>query len=326
MDGRYEAEALLQPDLDYRREPFPQAGQGLRAVYPAARRILNRYRPDVLVTNNWGAIEWVASNLPPLVRHVHIEDGFGPEEVNSQMPRRVWFRRLVLPWQSTVVLPSLSLLRIARDIWRLPEKRLVYLPNGIDCAKFARGPDDVLAARISGVGPVIGTVAALRKEKALDRLIRAYAEVRRHQPARLAIVGEGEERPRLEALVAELGLGETVTFLGHIEQPETILGAFDVFALSSDTEQMPLTVLEAMAAGLPIATTDVGDVKHMLAEPNKASATMCEDGALARSILGLVSSPETARRIGAANQAKAVAEYDQAKMFSTYDRLFSGEL
>ncbi len=324
LDGNYGAASLFSDGVQWKCVPFHNDGRDFLKTYAAARRQLRSAQSTTLVTNNWGAIEWAAANLPKLVRHVHIEDGFGPEEAHGQLLRRVWFRRLVLRWHSAVVLPSLTLLGIARDVWQLPERCLHYVPNGIPCAKFDRAADAALAAKIVGTGPVIGTVAALRKEKALDRLIHAFAMVRKQAPARLAIVGEGGERPGLEALVHSLGLAADVTFLGHMGRPEDILSAFDIFALSSDTEQMPLTVLEAMAAGLPVAGVDVGDVKHMVGVENRRFIGPVDAAALAASMAGLAVDSGLRRHIGVANRVRARTEYEQDGMFEAYDRLFSG--
>lgn len=185
--------------------------------------------------------------------------------------------------------------------------------------------EDTLGIMIAGDGPIIGTVAALRPEKAINRLIQAFAIiVSRGTVARLAIVGDGAERLSLERLVQNLGLQRHVTFLGHRDKPEVVLTALDVFALSSDTEHMPLTVLEAMASGLPIAGVDVGDVKHMVAEENRPFIGPVDHNALASSIAALLDSTDLRRRIGAANRARARAEYDVDRMLATYDRLFSG--
>lgn len=323
-DDSYDAQALLDSTLDAKRLQFPESKQGLVTSYPAARRLLKTWKPDVLVTNNWGAIEWAAANVPKLVRHVHIEDGFGPDESERQMPRRVWFRRMALTWHSTVILPSQTLYSIARDVWRLPKSRLVYVPNGIACDKYRAAPDAALVGRILGRGPIIGTIAALRPEKALDRLIRAFQIVRAQRPARLAIVGEGRERQGLEQLVHAHGLSSDVTFIGHLDRPEMILGAFDIFALSSNTEQMPLTVLEAMAAGLPVAGVGVGDVRTMVSQTNRPYIVDRTDEALAGAINALLDAPEQAKGIGADNQAHVKSEYDQYKMFDAYERLLRG--
>lgn len=325
MDGRTDAAALLDGDASCEIQPLGfQRGNALANIR-GARRVLADEKPDLLVTYNWGATEWAAANYRNPVRHIHIEDGFGPEEANKQLLRRVLFRRFVLNRHSTVVVPSLSLKRIALDIWGLDPHRIRYIPNGIPSARFARGPDPALTAALGDKSAIIGTVATLRREKALDRLITAFALVRAHMPAHLVIVGDGPERARLEAFAGQRGLGEHVTFTGSIAAPERILGAFDVFAISSDTEQMPLSVLEAMAAGRAIASTDAGDIRTMLAEENRPFVVPRYDVALASMIMALLRDSGLRRRLGAANQARAAAHFDEAQMCAAYGRLFSGE-
>jgi len=115
-----------------------------------------------------------------------------------------------------------------------------------------------------------------------------------------------------------------VSFTGHVAQPATLYAGFDLFALSSDTEQMPLSVIEAMAAGLPVAATDVGDVGLMLAPENAAFVGPKDDRALARSLDALLADPASRARIGAANRAKAARDYDETAMFAAYGALFDG--
>ena len=167
--------------------------------------------------------------------------------------------------RSTIVVPSRNLERIATRIWRLSPRRVIYIPNGIDLARFGGPPDATLAADFPGDGPVIGTVSGLRPEKIPPRLLRAFRTVNDQLPARLVLVGDGPERPALERLAMKLGIATRVHFTGHVAVPAPLYAGFDLFALSSDTEQMPLSVIEAMAAGLPVVGTDVGDVRLMLA-------------------------------------------------------------
>ena len=291
---------------------------GNRGIF---RRYLRETQPNVLVTCNFGSLDWVLANTPKLVRHVHVEDGFGPDERVRQIPRRVWLRRLLLR-RSPVILPSRNLLAIAADIWGLPGKNLHYIPNGIDLRRFGmalpetRWPGDV--------GPVIGSVAALRAEKNLARLIRAFAQVARDLPCHLAIIGEGPERAVLEALAAELGIADRVTFTGHVAAPQGLYRGMDIYALSSDTEQMPMTVLEAMAAGLPIAGTDVGDVAGMVAAENRRFIVPLSDETLAGSLRALVDDLGLRTALGVANRAKMAQDYDQQIMFDAYAALFDG--
>ncbi len=189
MDGNTACRERLDPALDIAWPEIAIAKGDTLGNLRRFRATLRALRPAALVTYNWGTIEWAMANLPPLVRHVHVEDGFGPEERARQLPRRAWTRRLVLR-RSEVVVPSRTLARIATGTWRLSARRVRYLPNGIDLARFDAPP-----VRWEGEGPVIGTVATLRPEKRLDRLIAA---VRLIPHARLLIVGDGPERAALE--------------------------------------------------------------------------------------------------------------------------------
>jgi glycosyltransferase involved in cell wall biosynthesis len=322
MDGNYAAIERLDSRLDI-SYPNPGLIKGdTRGNIFRIRDFLRERRPDVLATNNWGSIEWAMANcLAPLARQVHIEDGFGPEERERQIPRRVWTRRLALR-RAEIVLPSQTLFALARDVWRLPKRRLHYLPNGIDLSRFAPLP------RVPGDMVVIGTAAALRAEKNLARLLRAFHILRQTVPARLEIAGDGVERPHLEALAAELGIAADVRFLGHLADPAPFYRGLDIYALSSDTEQMPLSVLEAMAAGLPVAATDVGDLRAMLAQgrANEESAfclAALSPEALAQALRTLAASADLRAGIGAANRARVAADYSQEAMFVAYAALFA---
>jgi glycosyltransferase involved in cell wall biosynthesis len=318
MDGATDCAAMLDPGLAL---TWPEVGivkgdtlGNLRRFRAALRAI----RPDVLVTYNWGTIEWgMANALPPRLRQVHIEDGFGPEEQAGQIPRRVWTRRLALR-HATIVVPSRTLWDIATGIWRMPPARLRYVPNGIDLARFAPAP------RPDGQPIVIGTVASLRAEKNLARLLRAFHLLPAAPATRLVIVGDGPERPALEALAGELGIAARVRFAGQIADPAPCYREFDIFALTSDTEQMPLSVLEAMAAGLPAATTDVGDVRAMLDAANAPFVVARDDSALAGALGRLAADAALRRRLGAANRAKAERDFDEDAMVEAYRRLFAG--
>ena len=331
MDGNYSCAERLDPDLDVALCPLPvEKGPGLSlANLRSFRAELERLRPDLLLTSNWGSVEWALANrLRPLCRNLHFEDGFGPDEADGrQLARRVWFRRLALSGQSEIVVPSRHLQRIATERWGFSAKRVHYVPNGVDCDRFARAPDS------SQLGPslpppgalLVGSVGGLRPEKNFARLVRAMANLPPDLNAYLVLVGDGPERPALEEQVRSRRLERRVVFTGSLPNPETVLGLFAVFALSSDTEQMPIVLLEAMAAALPVVATDVGDVREMLSEENRPLvAAPGDEAAFTAALAALLRDPKLRRRLGQANRTRACDEFDETRMIETYDRLFAG--
>lgn len=320
MDGDLSCRERLHPALDVE---FPtitvQKGDTPGNVL-RFRRLLRRMRPDLLVTSNWGSIEWSLANLGTVARQVHIEDGFGPDDRDGRLPRRVLLRRAVLR-RRPVVLPSRTLWQIATRVWHLDPRWLRHVPNGIDVARFA-GPSQPGERP----GPVIGTVAALRPEKNIARMLRAFALAAPGGPGSLVIAGDGPERPALEGVAQALGIHSRVRFTGHVADPVALLKRLDIFALSSDTEQMPLSLLEAMAAGLPVAATDVGDIRSMLAEANAPYVTAPDDAALAAGMRALLGQAGLRRVLGVANRAKVEQEFNQEAMFQAWAAVFDGTL
>lgn len=322
MDGATDAKSLVNGNVDV---TFPKVRNNkskfLSNIF-SFRQILRDRHPDFLITYNWGAIEWAFANRPRIAPHLHIEDGFGPEEATGQLRRRIFARRLILS-NSTVIVPSRGLECIARDIWKLSPRAIRYIPNGIDFGRFADATKGV--SKVPDGVSVIGTVAALRREKNLFRLLEAFRIVRARHPCQLIIAGDGTERESLERKVSELGLEKDVTFTGYRADTERVYAGLDVFALSSDTEQMPTSVLEAMAAGLPIASTDVGDVRAMVARENVPFVVSKDAATLASALLALLQDVGLRKRVGAANQAVARRDFSQDKMFAAYETLFLGK-
>ncbi len=333
MDGKLDARTRLDPDLDcgFAEIPVTKSGGVSLANLRAARALMRRLKPDLLLTYNWGAIEWgLANRLRPLAPHLHFEDGFGPDESPTrQNPKRALMRRLLFAGYGRIVVPSRTLATVALTRWHVAPARVLYLPNGIDCARFAGAPDAELVASLGldPAVPVIGTVAALRREKNLGRLLRIVASLPPERPVRLVIVGDGAERPGLEAEAARLGLADRVIFTGSIAKPERIVGRFDIFALTSDTEQMPISVLEAMAAGKPVIATDVGDVRTILAGPNQAYVVPVSDEPRFSTLLAsLLADPAQRAILGEANRQHVAGQYALDTMTDRYRALFAETL
>ena len=328
LDGALGAAGHLDGCASASCSAFEAASGGLFRRLKAIGRRLEGEAPDLLITYNWGAIEWAAANrLGSRRPHVHFEDGFGVEEARRQLRRRVWFRRFALSHCDRVVVPSKTLERIAKDLWRLDAKQIAFVPNGVDVAAFDPNTND--SKTVSPAGGVergvVGTLAPLRPEKDLGFLIDACAVM--NAPAKLRIAGDGGERHRLERQTQALGLEDVVSFLGHKDDVIGFLRSIDIFALTSLTEQMPISVLQAMAAGKAIAALDVGDVKDMVADVNRPFilAAGTRDG-FAALLDRLIGDPVLCEALGRANRKKVEDAYGVETMRRAYGEIFGEAL
>ena len=326
LDGNYNAQSLLIPDpkhIKFIKDIKSPKGQTLKASL-SARKHLRALKPDLLVTYNWGSIEWNLANMvKPICPMLHIQDGFASDEQLSEIRRRTAMRRRVYSKCANVIVPSKSLHHIACKSWRIALTRVSYIPNGIDISRFQSEADPEILQNL-GIDEehfIIGTVAALRPEKNLTALINGFKVFLNNHSNRdctLVIVGDGGERQALQHYVENEGIASHVIFTGNIENPEKILPAFDVFALTSHTEQMPIAIIEAMATGLPVIAADVGDVRHMLSGENSALITGVLPAAIARCFKLIQNNPDMARDIGALNQKKAQQDFAFEQMLAGY--------
>jgi glycosyltransferase involved in cell wall biosynthesis len=324
LDNNFEAAAKLDRELDLTLMPVQRAPAGALHAILRSIILLRRIRPNLLLTYNWGAIEWAMANrLSPVARHIHFEAGFGQREANAQIPRRVLFRRRALARCALVVVPSHQLEELAHGVWRLPAAQVLYVPNGVDTARFSAPVRDKVPGFTRRPGElVIGTVAPLRPEKNIGRLLRVFARLEEAHPLRLIIAGDGSERRSLEQLATALGIVDRVIFTGQVT-PEAVLGTFDIFGLSSDTEQMPNALLEAMAASRAIAAVDVGDVKAIVCDGNREFIVARDDEAgFAAAITRLCRDADKREALGEMNRHRAATEYSQERMFSRYREIF----
>lgn len=324
LDGNENAKRLIDSAVDVE---FVTASRERRFLPSAVLEICRRLTtaaPDLLVTYNWGAIEWALANrVFGLCRHVHFEDGFGPEESERRLRRRSLLRRLALARADCVVVPSRNLEAIARSEWHLPRARVRYIANGIDADHFADTEAGPPLFERSDDEVIVGTVAPLRPEKNVARLVRVFAQLDNATPVRLVIAGAGPERRAIVALARGLGLADRVVFLGPVAEPQRALELFDIYALSSDTEQMPMSVLEAMAVGLPVVSVDVGDVKAMLVPENRPYvAAKADEQTFVSSLAELIAAPKRRAALGRLNRAHVQEHYRWEAMVDDYDRIF----
>ena len=324
VPGAFGARDAIAPGIDAR---FPSEAPSLTGRPSVARyRGLAEYMRgfDLILTYNWGAMDAVmakrifASSLPPLVHH---EDGFNADESARLKTERTWMRRIAFPAVNKIVVPSRTLEDIAQRVWRQPQHRIERIPNGIATLNYAAKPKPIAlkALRRKPGETIVGTIAGLRPVKNLRRLVRASLSI---PGVRLVIVGEGPERDVLLAEAQSIGAADRLLLAGFLPQPHRYIGLFDIFALSSDSEQFPIALIEAMAAGLPVAATDVGDVRAMLPAEQSPFVTARDDFALAGALRQLVADPALRLRLGEANRRLASTDYDETVMIQRYAQLY----
>ncbi|MBK7877882.1 MAG: glycosyltransferase family 4 protein [Planctomycetes bacterium] len=333
IDGRTDAAKLFTGRAEVRvLEAPPRAGsfttlRRLRALFQAEK-------PDLTLSYNWGAFDAVFAARTLKQPHVHHEDGFTSDEAVEFKKRRVWTRRLFLPTVARVVVPSKKLERIARDLWKLDDARVQYVPNGIRLDKFGvRDGRPKLRERL-GIPKdalVAGYVGHLRPEKNPLRFLKACARVDRELPLRVLVLGDGPERAACEAFAsATPALYDRVHFAGHVADPADHYRAMDAFVISSDTEQMPVALLEAMASALPVVSTDVGDVRSMLSPEQDAFVVPVEEREsawpLAEELTALLQDAALRERLGAANRARVKTEFSFERMLAAYRDVYRAAL
>ena len=198
----------------------------------------------------------------------------------------------------------------------IAERRLAVIRNGIDTTRFAyRGP--------ANGGPVVA-IGRLVPLKGIDLLLRAVAEIVRQRPDfRLEIAGDGPARPGLEQITRELGLNQHVRFLGEVRDIPALLARASLLVLPSLSEGISLTLLEAMACGLPIVATRVGGTPEVVTDGVTGRLVEPSDPSdLARGILTMWPASEDARAMGTAAREQAVRYFDVRRMVSEYESMY----
>ncbi len=311
------------------------------SVYPLGRRsglnlrssnrlasLLRREKVDVIHAHQYGPFFYGATArlLAPRPGLVMTEHG----RSFPDPPRRkhFLFNRAVLRRGDRIIAVGEDVRRALIDNEGFPAGRVEVVYNGTDTGSFAESARHRESVRREiGVGAgdlVLMQVARLDPIKDHATAVRAVGRVaERRGDVRLVIVGDGAEAGPIDELTRSLGLGAHVLRLGTRTDVSRLIGAADVVLLTSRSEGIPLTLLEGMAAGLPVVATRVGGIPEVVVEGETGLLAPVGDvDALAARILRLAEDRDLRGRLGRAGRERARASFDEGRMIAAYDRIY----
>jgi glycosyltransferase involved in cell wall biosynthesis len=277
-------------------------------------------------SNVWGTVLGRLTGVPVVVAHEHTWSFEG------QPIRRLVDRELIGRFADAFVAVSQADRRRMIEIEGVRADRVVLVPNGIPQPPAPTGHDVRAELGIRPGAPVIGAVGVLRPQKGFDVLVRAAARLAPRHPGLRVLIAGGAIDPghvaSLRALSAELGVEETVCFLGLRRDIPDVLAALDVAVSSSDFEGSPLAVMEYMDAALPIVATRVGGVPDLIEDGEHGLLVERRDpDALAATVERMLLDREAARAMGTRGRARRRAEVDIAvtigQVADLYERLYA---
>ncbi|HLL25660.1 MAG TPA: glycosyltransferase [Kofleriaceae bacterium] len=299
----------------------PKRGGLDPTLVPRLARELHRRKADVVHTHNplpliYGA---PAARLVG-ARAIHTKHGVNPGSRGHRM-----LRRAAAQLVHAFVAVSDTTAAQARAQKDMPLSRLHTIPNGIRLDRYA--PDDGARSEVRvelGLGDawVVGTVGRLDQYKNQVLLVRAMAPLLSSR-VRLVIVGDGDNRAAVEAVVAALPEPRWVVMTGRRMDVPRLVHAFDVFALSSKTEGLPLVVPEAMAAGLPIVATAVGGLPSVIEPRVTGLLVPVDEAALSAALAELERDRTFARTLGVTARSTALSRYSSDRMVDAYLALYA---
>ncbi len=283
-------------------------------------RLIRRIHPTVIHARNWGA--WpdtavgrlLAWPVVPLVLSFHGLGNAGFMPLRRRLAS--WMLARTATCLFTVSNQSKTLM-VAK--WGWPGRRVRVIPNGVDTDRFHPVDRSGRHGRI-----IVGTVGNLRPVKNHALLVRACGDlVRRGLDLEVRIAGEGEERENLVSLAKKLGLEDRLKLHGRVEDVPGFLHELDIFVLSSDSEQHPNALNEAMACGAACVSTRVGCVEELLDYGRCGRIVQPGDPAEMAAALGdLAKDPARRQRLGTAARQRACDHYSLKRMLAAYDDMY----
>lgn len=269
--------------------------------------LIHRLRPDVLHAHMYGSnvsgsVFGTLAAVPAIVAH---EQTWSYE---GQLLRRFLDGRVIGRLADVFIAVSSADAERMQSIEGVPAGKIRMIPNAWSERVYAVQTDLRAELGIGAQTPLAASVMLMRPQKRLDVMVDAFALTLKELPeARLVLVGEGSERSAVSAQVERLGLGHAIHILGYREDIGSVWEAADALVLSSDFEGTPLSVLEGMAAGVPVVSTDIGGMPDITTDDCAVLVPRRDPHALGTALAGVLGDPARRARMGDAAKARAAS-------------------
>ena len=269
----------------------------------------------------WGRLAAHRVGLPVVICALH-STGW-PDRIG-----RLNRLKLLTSWTDAFVGVADSHGRYLNETEGFPSYKVHVIPNGVDTNRFHSARDSAPLRRELGIAPgtpLAGIVAALRPEKNHELFLRAAARVRGAIPdAEFLIIGDGQERAKLDGITRQLDLTRAVHFLGTRSDIPELLSALDVFVLTSRIEANPVSILEAMATGKPVIAPRVGSIGEAVVDGQTGFVSDPNDEQQAADrMIQLLGDPQLAQRLGQRGREAVVDRWSLEKMVQGYENLIA---
>jgi len=309
-----------------------------RHLYRIRKNIIQG-KPDVVLsvsssTNSLclSAFLWPIKNMPKIVLSEHTEQLFVKQKARSFRENILKFLYRVIMFllyhrADAVICVSNSLAGYVRGFLLMDKRKIkvIHVPVNIEKIRMGSRREIQKSHEDINTAPWVGTLSRLSAEKGINYLIEAFSILLERIDARLIIVGDGEERARLEEMARDLGIENRVSFVGWLENPYNYLRKMDVFVLSSLWEGFPNVIIESMICGVPvIATRSVGGVEEVVKDGVDGLLVPPKDiRALSDSIYRLLQDKVLKTRF-TEEANKKIEQFDSYKITKQYEYLMLG--
>lgn len=297
--------------------------KGYLREWRSLRGLMRQLKPDVVHTHGYrsdviGGLAAVSAGIPRVTTVHGFTGGDAKNRANEWLQIRSYHAFSAVVAVSQAIVQRLKRAGVRDSLIRT-------IPNAID-PRRQTVPRSEARARIGASSDefVIGWVGRMTSEKGLDVLVDALRNV--EQPFKAIFIGDGPDRAKLDGRIATLGIESSIRWTGIVPDAASLFSAFDVFVLSSRTEGIPIVLLEAMRANVPIVATRVGGVPEMLGDSEALLVPSEQPTALAAAISSVRGNAESARTRARAARARLERDFAVEPWVGRYDAVYRSVL